>query len=234
MRKFSKKMCTVFAMMGVLTISSASYSQDSTKTSVDFVAGVDIYSRYIWRGAQIGSLPSIQPSLKMVCGNLTIGTWGAYQFDAVYPECDIYASYSLPAGFGISVTDYYISPSDANLFSYFDYSSDTTAHTFEGSLSFTGPEKFPISALFGYNFMGIDGYEGAMYGELSYPVKNFSFIVGAGNKVYSGKDDFALVNVGAKVVKNIEITDKFTLPVTVQLMVNPETKKTMFAVGLTF
>ena len=211
---------------------------DTTKKSkVDFTANVDVYSRYIWRGAQIGTSPSIQPTMKMVVyDKLTLGYWGAYQFDGIYPESDLYVSYALPKGFGVTFTDYFISGNDLAIGDYFEFNDTVTLHTMEGSLTYTGPEKFPLSLLFGYNFYGTDAYVGSMYAEASYPIKNLTLIVGAGNEVYTGKteSDWGIVNVGAKIVKTIKITKDFSLPVTGQLMLNPNSKKLYYAIGISF
>ncbi len=40
--------------------------------------GTDIYSRYIWRGINLGGeSPSLQPGLSYTIHNFTIGFWGA-------------------------------------------------------------------------------------------------------------------------------------------------------------
>jgi len=244
MRKAFKKLVVIGSVTSALCLGVIpSFAQDSTKTELDFVASVDLYSRYLWRGAQTGTSPSIQPTAKMVYGNFTLGYWGAYQFDGSYPEVDLYASYTLPKGFGVTVTDYFISASDASLSDYLEYNKDRgSAHVLEGVLTYAGPSKFPLSATVGYSFYGVEWNDstnvaclpGSLYGELGYTIKNFTLIVGGGNKYYAGKKDFAVVNVGAKIVRNIEITDKFTLPVTALIMINPNSKKSMLAVGFTF
>lgn len=240
MKRLGKKLKAIFmiaSIVATITPSVMAQESDTAKTSsIDFTTNVDLYSRYIWRGAQIGTNASIQPTVKMICKNFTLGYWGAYQFDGALPETDLYASYTLPKGFGITVTDYFISAADGALGDYFEYDEKSTLHTIEGSLSFTGPEKFPISALLGYNFHGIDAYKGSMYGEISYPIKNVTLILGAGNEMYTGKteSDWGIVNAGIKVVKNIKITNDFTLPLTGQLMLNPYTNKLYYAIGFSF
>ena len=40
--------------------------------------GVDLVSRYIWRGINVGDAPSVQPSLSLEVRGFEIGAWGAY------------------------------------------------------------------------------------------------------------------------------------------------------------
>ena len=51
----------------------------------------DIYNRYIWRGTDFGTSPSIQPGLTYTAGNLTLGAWSAWQFSGQGSENALYA-----------------------------------------------------------------------------------------------------------------------------------------------
>lgn len=245
MKKLGLKMKAIGIIASVILMVRplANAQTDSTKKStIDFTTGVDLYSRYLWRGAQIGTAPAIQPTIKATFKNLTIGAWGSAQFDGTFPETDLFVTYVLPLGLSITVNDYFISPTDGTLGDFSEYDPDRGSyHQIEGCLGYTGPEKFPISALIGYTFYGAEWSKTAttnmntsLYAELSYPVKKITFILGAGNKyyTYSDKEDFSLINVGAKVVKTIEVTDKFSLPVIGQLMYNPTTKCMLYTVGI--
>jgi len=209
---------------------------DSTKSNIEFTPNVDIYSRFLWRGMQLSTSPSIQPTVKMVNSKLTLGYWGTYQFDGATPETDLYVSYSLPKGFGVTITDYFVSASDVTIGDYFDIDKATTFHVMEGALTYTGSEKFPISLLYGYNFYGTAAYKGSMYAEASYPIKNLTVILGAGNEIYTGKteSDWAIVNAGVKVVKTIKVTNDFSIPLTGQLMLNPYAQKLFYTIGFSF
>jgi len=214
----------------------ANAQSDTTKKScVDFITNVDLYSRYLWRGAQYGNGPAIQPTLKMTCKNFTLGAWGSLQADGQFPETDLFVSYTLPKGFTLTVNDYFVSVAEPTTGNYFEYDENLTSHVLEGALAYTGPEKFPISVSVGYNFYAITGAKDAIYSEISYPIKNLTLYVGAGNKpFYAGKEDFAVISTGVKITKSIEITDKFSLPVTGQIMINPNTKNIYYAVGFSF
>jgi hypothetical protein len=225
-------------------------AQDSTKKSVDFTTNVDLYSRYLWRGMQNGNAPAIQPTIKMTYKNFSFGAWGSVQASDLsnvsLPETDLFATYTLPKGFSITVNDYFVSADEANLGNYFEYDqkSVNSLHQIEGVLAFAGLEKFPLSASVGYTFYGQKwtatapaNMNGSIYAELDYQVKNLTIIAAGGNKYYTTstvKEDFVPVNIGVKVVQKTVITDKFTLPITGQIMINPNTKHIYYTVGFSF
>ncbi len=51
------------------------------------------------------------------------------------------------------------------------------------------------------------------------------------NPGYYGSDDFAIINLGAKVSRSIEFTDKFSLPVFGQVIVNPNAEQAFLVFG---
>ena len=218
---------------------------DSTKKSnVNFTTGVDIYSRYLWRGFQNGNAPAFQPTFKMTIKNLAIGAWGSVQFSdsagRSVPETDLFATYTLPKGFSITVNDYFISSDEQHLANFADY-TNKGIHQLEGYLSWTGPEKFPLALNIGYSFMGAKyaantplNMNSSLFTEADYTIKNLTIVVAGGNKYYTAKDAYNLVNVGFKIVKNAVITDKFTVPITGQLMYNPNSRHMYYAVGFSF
>ena len=252
MKKLGLKMKAIVIVASVILMVRplANAQTDSTKkSSIDFTTNVDIYSRYLWRGMQNGNSPAIQPTIKLTYKNFSFGAWGSVQAsDAAntsLPETDLFASYTLPLGFSITFNDYFVSADEAHLGNYLEYNPDKGSyHQIEGCIGYTGPTKFPISVLVGYTFHGAEwsstssaNMNKSIYAELSYPIKNLTLIVGGGNKYYTttkAKEDFTAVNVGAKIVKSLVITDKFTLPITGQIMLNPNTKCMYYTVGFSF
>jgi len=217
---------------------------DTTKSKVDYSVGVDLYSRYLWRGFQNGHAPAFQPTMKVTYKNFVVGAWGSAQFSDIpggsVPETDLFATYTLPKGFSITINDYFISLDEMSFGKYSDY-SDKGLHQIEGYLTWTGPEKFPLSVNVGYSFFGakysataVGNMNGSFYTELDYAIKNLTLIVAGGDKYYTQKTDFNLVNVGIKIVKNVVVTDKFTLPITGQIMYNPNVNHLYYTVGFSF
>ena len=255
----------VLILIIVLCSLNPTFAQEESKLDTDF--GVDLMSRYVWRGTQFGGAsPSIQPYIEVGLGNLVIGTWGAYSLGGSNPaqELDLYLSYSLMDDkFSITVTDYYF-PADTGTYNYFNYEDTTTGHVFEGAASFNGTENIPFSALIVMNVYGADatrfsdnpaslnmrdGIQYSTYVELGFTTTcksvDLDFFLGVnltkprpmgkGNG-YMGESGFyghsvGVVNMGVTVSKEIQITDKFSVPLMAQLITNPQAQKIFMVFG---
>ncbi len=135
-------------------------AQGSSGGNTDLSFGADMVSRYVWRGTQFSTAPSIQPGVELGIGNLAIGAWGSYSYLGINDgaEADIYLSYTaLNDMLTVTFTDYFF-PDDqiASENNYFEYDEEKTGHIFEGSLSFNGTDNLPLSLLVGVNFWGSD------------------------------------------------------------------------------
>ena len=71
-------------------------------------AKADFVSDYIWRGAYQNSGFSVQPTLGLSYGNLSLSAWGSQSLTKTdgAQEFDINLSYTI-GGLGITVTDYW-------------------------------------------------------------------------------------------------------------------------------
>ena len=216
-------LAVVVALTSFATIVPSIAQDDSSGPS--FTTGADIYSNYIWRGTKFGTGPAFQPTVKFTSGGLTIGCWGS--FDAAgYSEADMYLSYSLPVGLSLGLTDYYYPGLD-----YFDYSDTTGSHAFEINLGFA-KGGLSLSANYILNEAGgAASVGGDKYFQVGYAFKQFNIFLGAGDGWHTSDGDFAVCNVGIGTSKEIKITDTFTVPVTGQIVLNPERKDLMLVVG---
>jgi hypothetical protein len=214
-------------------------AQEEEKTS-PFSVGADVYTSYVWRGTKFGGT-AIQPTVKYVNGGLTVGVWGSYglKTDAstgmlgLYAETDPYISYSFPFGLSLGVTDYYYEGDFSEL------SDSLGSQAFEvnlgytiGSLSFAG--NYILNEAGGAASAG-----GDMYFQLSYAFSYFTLFAGAGNGWHTldnedGEDVFNICNVGLSTTKTIKVTDSFSIPVTGQLIVNPDSKQFFAVAGFSF
>jgi len=239
--------------------------------SVTLNFGADVMSRYIWRGIDFGNSPAIQPTLYLSWRGLNVGAWGSYSFtsyhrmlnDTVsvnmgnYTEMDMYVSYTLK-WFTLMFFDYFIPNSlDPNYtgierFQYFTYDKKTTGHTFEVSLTFAGPDQFPIKFYVGTLVYGDDKAKDSLgfysnpnknnfstYLELSYPVKfhkvDINFFAGGtpfGGSWYGPKAGFTNVGITAK--RAIPITKSYGLPIQASLITNPAAQKVFLVFGISF
>lgn len=207
--------------------------------------GADVYSRYVWRGLDLGDAPAFQPSLTYTIGGFSVGAWGSYAFPTsapTYSENDLWASYAVSTeasgSFSVIVTDYYF-PSAGVPFGYFKPNNGTgAAHTIEGGLAYSGPESFPISLAFYTNLS--NDVDNSSYIQASYPVTvgDASLTFGAGfvpsASAYYVTDKGNFINLSVTAAKSIAITDKFSLPINVSYIANPALDKTYLVFGASF
>ena len=217
--------------------------------------GVDLYNRYVWRGLDIAATPSIQPTLAVGFGGLELGTWGAYTLSneaSESDEIDFWLGYTheLEGGAAVSaiVTDYYFPNAGIDFFNFNNYDAvkddtipDPGAHTIEIGLSVTGPTSFPIT-FSGYLNVHNDAGDNT-YFQVDYPLAlkdtELNFFCGAtggseDNPDYYGADEFAVINVGVTAVREIVVSESFSLPLTVSFIVNPEAEISHLLVGVSF
>jgi hypothetical protein len=252
--------CSSFFLFSVSCFSQTEDIHQAEKNppnppSISF--GADLVSRYIWRGKDFGNSPAIQPNLSFSVAGLKIGAWGSYGFVyrhivGNYAEFDPYISYTWKF-FTLGITDYFFpngqTPNDNN--KYFNYENNTTGHTFEACLTFTGPEKFPLQVYAGTFFYGADkgkdtaGVYGSgtknnysTYVEISYPFT----VRGIGLKPFAGGIPFGsgwygpyggVINAGLTVSKTIRISKEYGLPAYSSIIANPQTQSIFFVFGIT-
>lgn len=223
--------------------SSASLSS-SSEDSLSFSFNADFVSRYLWRGLLYSPNPNIQPYASLSYKGFTLGAWASYGISTTYAETDLYLSYSAgPLTFYVS--DYYVFSDDSlGNYNYFKCKKSETLHALEGSITYTGPESFPISLTAGTFFAGLDDNDGdgdndySTYLEVAYKA-NISqiplklFVGGTPQKgLYSDKAN--IVNIGVSTNKTLKISNSFELPVFASLSVNPYSEDMFFVFGITF
>ncbi|MGE5401129.1 MAG: hypothetical protein ACM3S2_12050 [Ignavibacteriales bacterium] len=226
--------------------------QDSESKPYSFNFGADIVSRYVWRGIELGgspAVPQIQPygSFDLnanSAGTFSLGIWGSYGFTGEYSENDFYFKYSLPTSagtFSATATDYYYPYIDSLKFSNFSGNGEG-AHTVEAAITYNGPESFPVSLTISSNIHNDLPENKSMYVEVGYPVNingtSLNFFAGAaqGRSLWHcvETDKFEIINLGFNVSKTIKITQDFSLPVGMSVIMNPYVKNTymVFKVSL--
>jgi hypothetical protein len=190
-----------------------------------FSPGADIYSSYIWRGSKLGTGPAFQPCIEFATGGLTLGAWGSFDASG-YAETDLYAAYDFSFGLSLGITDYYSPDLD-----YFDYSDSTGSHAFELSAGYE-IKGLSLSANYIINEAGgIQSAGGDAYLEAGYAFDHVSIFLGAGNGWYTNNGEFAICNVGIGTQKVIKVTDSFSIPVTGQLVLNPDKQNLLVVIG---
>jgi len=234
-----KKYVTIIFIL--LSIQSAYSQERESAFSIDL--GADIVSRYIWRGINLSESPAIQPTIGLTYNDLTFGSWGSFTVAReTIQEVDLFLTYEKQY-FSITINNYY-NTLDTLGFSgnYFQLSGSSTPHALEGVIAVNGPESLPLSLSAATMFWGNDRDEDgtnlfSTYIELSYPftaneIETSAFIgITPANGYYH--DKFGVVNLGFSMVKEIRITDNFSLPLMGSFMVNPVQEKVFLVFGVT-
>jgi hypothetical protein len=193
-----------------------------------FSAGADLYSNYVWRGTKLGTGPAVQPTVKFVTGGLTIGVWGSFDAHG-YMETDPYVSYAFKFGLSLGMTDYYYPGQQ-----FFDVSDTTGSQAFEINAGYT-IKGLSLSANYIVNQAGGAGSAGGdKYFQAGYAFKHCNIFLGAGDGWHTSDGNFAICNVGIGTTKEIKITDSFSIPVTGQVILNPEREQLYVVVGFSF
>ncbi len=197
------KVKKVMFMLLVLGLSNLTYGQMSM--------GVDVFSRYVWRGTDYGNSASVQPSIEYEMGAVTIGAWGAWSVSGATGgnENDVYISTAV-GPVGITVTDYFF-PAYAGSDDLFTLDN----HIIELAAAM---DLGPIATTVAFNVSGDD--DNSAYLELGYgPVT-----LGMGNGFYTIGDDpdFGVVNIGVTASRDIY---------SVSYILNPEQETSFLVFG---
>jgi hypothetical protein len=191
--------------------------------------GADVMSRYVWRGTDFGSSPSIQPSLSFTAGNLTVGGWAAMATNGnpAGSEIDFYASYALGA-FSLNVTDYTFP--EAPTGNYFDASS----HFVELGLAYDGSGVLPLSISTGMFVSNDDDY--SIYTQVAYAFSNVEVFMGftpAASALY-GTQKAGVISTGLSTSKEVKLSETFAITLKGSVVANPYANNgfLLFGIGL--
>ncbi len=211
-----------------------------SKVSIDY--SVDFVSRYLWRGLLFNGNPNIQPTISLTAGGFSIGSWGSYAISQDYAEIDLFATYSI-GNLSLTLYDYYNEiESDLEAVDYFNWKKETTGHLLEGTIAWAGSDNVPLSVTLAAFFYGYDtdangDQNYSTYLELGYPVKigdyDINFYIGGALNEGFYHHEANIVNVGFKTTKEVEISDRFKLPISATFTVNPAKENIFFVVGIT-
>jgi len=217
---------TALVTLVLITVTRLQGQEEVAKSG--FSVGADLYSNYIWRGTKYGKGPSVQPTVKYFNGGLTVGVWGSFDASG-YAETDPYISYTLPAGLSFGLTDYYYPRLPV-----FDVSDTAGSHALEINAGFARG-GLTLAANYIVNQAGGAGSAGGdMYYQAGYTFKNFNIFLGAGNGWHTSDGNFAICNVGIGTTKSITLSDRFSIPVAGQIILNPEKEQLFVVVGFSF
>ena len=185
-------------------------------------AGLDIYSSYVWRGTKFGSGPAFQPLIEFSAGQLTVGAWGSYSASTdEAAEADLYLNYELGLGsqgsIAFTFTDYYFPGSSWTEMDSHFLEPMVTLNT--GGLSLSGAYMMNNS-------------EGYLYVEAGFTAGPATFLVGAGDGIYTADGKFNICNIGISSSKELKLSDTFSIPVTGAAIYNPSSRQFHVVAGI--
>lgn len=208
--------------------------------------GVDVVSRYVWRGQVYGDTPCFQPWAGISLAGFALSTWGSFAFAPVASdaaggttEVDISLSRSLDLPTGTitaTVTDYHF-PSGG--ISYFEFAGDGTgSHTVDACVAYRGPDRLPLGLCASVNVHNDDDH--ATYVEASCPFTTgsaqVSLAAGAttGKSAWYGTDSNGAHFIHAAVTasKPLKISDAFAPTLKVSWILNPDAKRVLLVAAL--
>ena len=202
----------------------------------------DVVNQYIWRGVDAGNV-SLQPTLGVAYKGLSLTAWGSVGLteSSDTKEFDFTLGYTT-GGLNVGITDYWFSVGQDPDARYFKYDAHGTNHVFE---AFVGYDFGVVSAQWYTNFAGNDGVNKdgkraySSYFEVNAPFRlatcEWTATLGAvpyATTTY-GTTGFAITNVGLKAVKDIKVTDTFSVPIFAGVTGNPCAQKAYLIFGFT-
>jgi hypothetical protein len=207
--------------------------------------GVDLTSRFIYRGLDLGSSPQIQPSIAFGYGDFNFVLWGSHPLSLTpdgdgYKEVKFWMNYTFDAG-SFTITPQIENHFDANG-DLFDFDEDTGGHVFQGSLKFAGKGDVAPDFMAGYTFYG--PAENTIYLEagVSFAVQDVglrAFLSGQysdpGGFVDLGYDgDFVFNGLGLSASRHLKISNDISVPMGVLFAINPKTERAFMAFSISF
>lgn len=231
MKKHLKTIVLSFGLLAIIPFTGKAQDKFKVNGKIDFV------SDYIWRGAYQNSGFSLQPTLGLSCGNLSLGVWGSQSLTKTdgAQEFDINLSYSF-GRFALTLTDYWWNGISSP---YGNYKHD---HHFEFAATYNFGEKFPLTLGWATMFAGSDDNNEGDRAYSTYISASYAFRCPADitlspaigftpwkGMYYSKKAGFT--DISLKASKSIKLGERFSLPIFVQAIAAPVFDKAYLVAG---
>ena len=226
---------TIITALCLMSAVSAK-AQEEIRMSI----GSTLVSHYIWRGAEMADA-SLQPVLEVGWKGLSLkgeGSMGMVDSNDL-KEFDLTLEYQTGAlSFGL--VDYWSESAVEKR--YFNYGAHSTNHTFE---AFVGYDFGMMRASWQTYFAGEDGVNSSgkraysSYFELQAPFRLADYncqataaVVPWATTAYQ-TSGFSVTNLGLRISKDLQMTDRFKLPVFFEIVGNPSKQRAYVVFGLT-
>jgi hypothetical protein len=206
-------------------------------------AEILVTSRHVWRGTMLGTAPAIEPSVTLSGSRFSLNIWASMTTNNSYSEVDLVPSYRFNE-FSLTLFDYYNPvPDEEN--AYFNFQKGESRHSLELTVDNYSIDKRRLKWMIGTFLLGDRNDETgypyfSTYLEIRYPftiwmIKTEPFV---GMTPFSGyyANEPAIINLGVKLSKEIELKMPFSVPISLSLLTNPYAKQSfvIFATGIAF
>lgn len=232
------EVCIILVLVPIIT------SAQKIFKSSPFSASLELTTKYMWRGIEYGTAPTLFPMLGYSTHGFNAFALGGYAINGSHQEVDLGISYSV-SEFTVGVSDYYYPSAVGEKDGYFKLSNRNTGHWVEAYATWTG-KKIPLWLTVSTYIFGADKNENgkqmySSYAEMGYTYSftddnNISLCVGANlNKGFytDNQGGFNVVNINAKYSTAFKF-GRFKLPVSASYVLNPYKNKSYFTMSLYF
>lgn len=234
----------IILLVFLVTLMSGLLANDSTKVVSPFSASLELTTKYMWRGIEYGTAPTVFPMIGYCYKGFNAFAMGGYAVNGSHQEVDLGVSYTANE-FSLGVSDYYYPSAVGEKDGYFKLSNRNTGHWVEAYASWNG-KKIPLWVTVSTYVFGADKNEDgkqmySAYAEVGYTHSfndnnSLSLCVGANlNKSFytEYQSGFNVVNINAKYSTAFKF-GKFHLPVSAGYILNPYKNKSFFTMSLYF
>lgn len=187
-----------------------------------------IFNRHIWRGAQLGDSPAIEPSLTLSKNGFSFNLWAAHTINNSYSEIDLIPSYTFN-NTTFTVFDYY-NPVPGEKNSFFNFSEGENRHSIELAINYEANPKLPVNLMWGTFIFGdknplTNRPYYSSYGELGVPfsLAGINFEPSIGMSPFKGyyAQNAAIVHTALFARKEIKLSERWILPIQASGIYNP-------------
>ncbi len=238
-------------MFGALPLHAqdAAFEEPSKqKTVVQPYLTADITSAYLWRGQRLAGV-SIQPVMGVKWKGLNVYAWGNTQVAPpsderpIKYEIDLFVKYQVTPWLNIGLKDVYVTTRGNGFFTWGhigDASHGTDALVAISTRYFSAEWSTTILGHDGLNKKGERSYSSYLLASVQFRVSHVQFAAMVGvvpyyTSRYADKSSGFHVNMLAlKAVYDIPLSQRYQLPIYLQIMVNPSNRQAYFQVGCKF
>lgn len=213
------------------------YTQELPNKGLHASAGMELVSRYFWRGHLLSKSAAIQPFIEVGHGNFTAGIWGSSTIKPLkWHETNIYLNYEWNSLF-ISVNDYFVIQPENQSAMFTDLRQETTGHIMELIAGFSGTERVPFRLMAGYNFFGDRTRSVYIEAALMKTFINLDFELFSGYTPHTGyyHDTISgITSTGIVVTRNLYSAKNIAVPMKVYMIYSPIIRRLfmIFSIGV--